>query len=106
MPALEGLEKAGYSTENFSEAMKEVLWSTAVQHGPKGAIGIFEKVATALNVQDVEGKMQEPAIIEQVYAERADRFQSSTPRVQDAVRKRMESEKLVALNLYERNLTS
>ncbi len=92
-PALSAVRRLGYKTENFSSAMQEVLWSTAVQHGPAGAARIFSQAAEKLGKQTG----QEHELIREVYALRAERFGSSSARIQAAARNRMETEKNIAL---------
>lgn len=96
-PALDAVRRAGYNTREFSTAMKEVLFSTAVQHGPAGATRIFSQAAENVGLTPGQQKQQEKAIISEVYNLRADRFGSSTPQIQAAARERMETEGRMAL---------
>lgn len=96
-PALDAVRRAGYNTREFSTAMKEVLFSTAVQHGPVGATRIFTQAAENVGVTPGSQKQQEKAIISEVYSLRADRFGSSTPQIQAAARERMRTEGMMAL---------
>lgn len=98
-PALAAVRRAGYNTGDFSPAMKEVLFSTAVQHGPMGASRIFEQAADNVGLQTSPSsqKGQEKAIISEIYSLRANRFGSSTPQIQAAAKRRMEEEKYLAL---------
>lgn len=97
-PALEAVAKNTPLDENkISSAMQEVLWSTAVQHGPAGAARIFGRAA------EMSGKSQgasyDKKLINNVYDIRAEQFGSSTESVQDAVRNRLQREKKLALNM-------
>lgn len=96
-PAREALEDYGYKTKDFSPAMREVLFSTAVQHGPAGAARIFSQAADQVGLRPTSQRTQERDIIEEVYSLRADRFGSSTPQIQAAARRRMEEEGRLAL---------
>ncbi len=97
-PALDAIaEKTPMNGERISSVMQEVLWSTAVQHGPNGAARIFNR-ATA-KAGDHEDKNYDKRVINNVYAIRAEQFGSSTEAVQDAVRNRMHREKNLALNM-------
>lgn len=96
-PALNAVSQAGYNVNEFSPAMKEVLFSTAVQHGPAGAARIFSQAADIVGINPVSQRSQEKAIISEVYNLRADRFGSSTPQIQAAARRRMEEEGSMAL---------
>lgn len=96
-PALDAVRRAGYNTREFSTAMKEVLFSTAVQHGAAGATRIFSQAAENVGLNPGSQKQQEKAIISEVYTLRADRFESSTPQIQAAARERMRTEGMMAL---------
>ena len=88
----------GLDVTNMSQATQEVLWSTAVQHGATGGARIFAQAAQAAMVAgDSSAPGFEHRLIEEVYAERSDRFASSTQRVQNAVRSRFQTEKQLAL---------
>ena len=48
-PALQAVsQRTGLSGEHMSPALQEVLWSTAVQHGPNGAARIFSRAMAGL----------------------------------------------------------
>lgn len=72
-----------------NSALQDVMWSTSVQHGGKGASSIFNKVYK-------EG-MSEEDLIKAVYAERSTKFGRSTDSVQASVKKRFEDEQKRAL---------
>ncbi|WP_139904685.1 vgrg protein [Clostridium thermarum] len=94
--AAEGLrEKYNFDISNRSTALKNVLWSTVVQHGVKGAIGIFSK--TDLTAGD-------DTIISQVYDERQRvnvHFKSSSASIRKSVYNRFEKERAEALALLQ-----
>ncbi len=100
VPALSAINKgSSLSEQGISSVMREVLWSTAVQHGPAGAARIFNR---ALNsVGDENMKNFDEKLIKSVYAQRAEQFGSSTPAVQSAVRNRMQQEKNLALAMLK-----
>ncbi len=97
-PALAAISKQTSMDENkISSVMQEVLWSTAVQHGPSGAAKIFTRAtASAGNHED---ENFDKRMINNVYDIRASQFGSSTEAVQSAVRNRMNEEKNLALNM-------
>lgn len=95
-PAFTSIRRSGYQPERFSAAMKEVLFSTAVQHGPAGATRIFARAAENLGLSPDNQRAQEPQLIREIYAIRADQFGSSTPQIQLAARSRMERESRLA----------
>ena len=86
--------------ENISEALQEVIWSTAVQHGVSGASRIFKRATARLEGQE-GGKDYEKKLISQVYSIRGGQFGSSSPQVQAAVQNRFREEKMLALQLAE-----
>lgn len=97
-PALEAVAKNTPLDENrISSAMQEVLWSTAVQHGPAGAARIFGRAAEMTGKS--QGAAYDKKMINNVYDIRAEQFGSSTESVQDAVRNRLQREKKLALNM-------
>lgn len=104
-PALKAIaERTGLELENISPAMSEVIWSTAVQHGPAGAARIFDRA------DDLSGKPDDPSyerkLISNVYKIRANQFGSSTSQVQAAVRNRFRQEQQLALNMLDAGGTS
>lgn len=92
------LKQTGLDFENAPPALREVLWSTSVQHGPTGAARIFNKVIDRF-VGRSEGTEFNSQLIEGVYDTRKGQFGSSTKRVQDAVISRLNREKSIALNM-------
>lgn len=97
-PALEAIvQRTGLEAESLSPAMREVIWSTAVQHGPAGAARIFDRA------DDLSGKPEDAAyerkLISNVYRIRAGQFGSSTSQVRAAVRSRFKEEQQLALNM-------
>lgn len=97
-PALNAIEqRTGLSAANISPAMREVIWSTAVQHGPAGAARIFER-ADAMSGKSSESAY-ERKLINNVYSVRAGQFGSSSKQVRQAVLNRFREEKQLALNM-------
>ena len=103
-PALESIvQRTGLEMDKISPAMSEVIWSTAVQHGPAGAARIFDRA------DDASGKPNQPGyerkLISNVYKLRAGQFGSSSSQVQEAVRNRFREEKTLALNMLNDSQT-
>ncbi|EPR35719.1 hypothetical protein dsat_1823 [Alkalidesulfovibrio alkalitolerans DSM 16529] len=95
-PALSGiLERLDLSEAQLPKALREVIFSTAVQHGPSGAQSIFARVAERL--QETGGAAFFRQLIDSVYDERGNHFGGSTERVRDAVLSRFTREKALAL---------
>ncbi|WP_294345964.1 VCBS repeat-containing protein [uncultured Clostridium sp.] len=89
------LKNYNFNIEEHSWALKNVLWSTAVQHGANGAVNIFRTVGLDRNERD---------LIIAIYDERSkvDKyFYSSSKEVQEAVKKRFEREKNDALAMLK-----
>jgi hypothetical protein len=85
--------------ESISPAMREVIWSTAVQHGPAGAARLFDR-ADGMSGKET-GPAYERRLISNVYALRAGQFGSSDGEVQDSVARRFVQEKKLALNMLD-----
>jgi LysM repeat protein len=91
----EGLVK-GLDFSKRSQTLNDVLWSTAVQHGPAGASKLIQK---ALAGKDVS-KMNDSDIARAIYAERGRKrsdgklayFPSSSQQVQNGVANRFKNE--------------
>lgn len=99
-PALDAIERStGIDSSSLSAAMREVIWSTAVQHGPAGAAKIFARA------DDLSGKASEATyerkMISNVYSLRANQFGSSSRSVREAVQSRFRQEKQIALNMLD-----
>lgn len=90
----------GVDVTKRSYALREVLWSTAVQHGPGGAEHIFSQ---AIDNADVAASSQDfdKTVIEQVYRIRSQKFFRHTKRVREAVQSRFKDEKTTALALLD-----
>lgn len=99
-PALEAIEqRTGIDASSLSAAMREVIWSTAVQHGPAGAARIFARADDLSGKHDDAG--YERKMINNVYNVRAGQFGSSTSQVRDAVRNRFRQERQLALKMLD-----
>jgi len=94
-PAVEEIaERTGVDIAQYPKAIKEVLWSTAVQHGPNGAAKIFTK---AIGKSQSNGGIQMPQLIKSVYSMRAGQFGSSSSDIRSSVLDRFRHEGRVAL---------
>jgi hypothetical protein len=100
-PALDAVTRtAGIDPAKLSPAMQEVLWSTAVQHGPAGAARIFNRAVSKGGFDDMQAERK---LIDTVYAIRSEQFGSSTEQVRAAVRSRLKQEKALALDMLKTN---
>lgn len=92
-------ERTGLDPKQLSPAMREVIWSTAVQHGPAGAARLFDRANSLSGEQD--DPAYERKLINNVYKLRAGQFGSSSTQVQAAVQNRFREERLLALNMLD-----
>ena len=97
-PALDSIaQRTGLNPDKIPTAMREVIWSTSVQHGPSGAARIFERA------HNMSGSPSDPAyernLINNVYNIRVGQFGSSDSNIQAAVANRFKQEKALALNM-------
>ncbi len=96
LPALREIEEqTGVDLGQSPKAVQEVLWSTAVQHGPNGAAKIFSKAVG--RARQKSGSVAAARLIGSVYAMRAGQFGSSPADIREAVRNRFKSEGKLAL---------
>ena len=91
LPALQEIsERTGLDISKAPRAVQEVLWSTAVQHGPRGATRIFSKAVS--KAQSKDGGLKTAQLIDSVYALRAGQFGGSGPEIMAAVQSRFKEE--------------
>ncbi len=96
MPALREIaDRTGVDIAQAPKALKEVLWSTAVQHGPRGATKIFEKAIGKSQAKN--GGIHAAQLINSIYNMRAGQFGSSTADIRMAVHNRFRQEGKIAL---------
>ncbi|MCL1939030.1 MAG: hypothetical protein FWG04_00005 [Desulfovibrionaceae bacterium] len=108
-PAMRGIaESTGLVFEKMPKALQEVLFSTAVQHGPSGATRIVSQAVQRVGAQKLQSddgkkpaaaKKAEEQLITQIYNLRAGQFISSTAQVQSAVRNRLKQEMREAIQM-------
>ncbi len=99
-PAAEEIERrTGINIDKQPKALQEVLWSTSVQHGPKGAANLF---CRAIDKGDyTEENLKPEALIESIYNMRGKQFGSSTSAVRASVRRRFSEEKEMAIAMLD-----
>jgi hypothetical protein len=83
--------KLGLNIDERSKTLRDVVWSTAVQHGPNTSV--FKRAITKAGGPSASDK----DIINAIYDERGTRFPSSTPNVQASVKRRFKNERSNAL---------
>jgi hypothetical protein len=101
LPALEEIrERTGVDIGSQPKALREVLWSTAVQHGPGGAVRLF---CRAIENGGKSENLSTRQVIDDLYAARSGQFGGSTSDVQAAVRRRFQEERRLALTMLTGN---
>ncbi|MBN1142281.1 MAG: hypothetical protein JXB25_10895 [Deltaproteobacteria bacterium] len=94
------LQQTGLDFEQAPQALQEVLWSTAVQHGATGAARIFAQAAERFAATG--GAASDPqGLIRDIFAIRATRFGSSPEAVRNAVANRFSQEQSSALAMLD-----
>ncbi len=108
-PAREKIrEMTGLDIETTKPALREALFSTAVQHGATGAARIFNAaIDKFLNKSEagqagVGTKSFEQALVSEVYSKRQNQFGGSTEAVRQSVRGRLQQEKDMVLAMMEK----
>jgi len=93
----------GMDVSNKSQALREVLWSTAVQHGAHGATDIFVTAADNLQAKGTSPTTQnfDRSMIDEVYKLRSGQFGGQGSRVRAAVQNRLQNEKATAVAMLE-----
>ncbi|MBF0480837.1 MAG: hypothetical protein HQK81_11810 [Desulfovibrionaceae bacterium] len=94
----------GMDVANKSQALREVLWSTAVQHGAHGATDIFVTAADNLQAKGTTPTTQnfDRSMIDEVYKLRSTQFGGQGSRVRQAVQNRLQNEKATAVAMLEK----
>lgn len=110
------LVQTGVDIETAKPALREALFSTAVQHGASGAARIFNQAidkflgkggaqsaaASAATGSVGGGKNFEQALVSEVYSKRQNQFGGSTEAVRASVRGRLKQEKDMVLAMLEK----
>jgi hypothetical protein len=89
--------ETGLDVNAHPSAVREVLWSVAVQHGPGGGADIF--IAAARRVQQSAPMAYNQALLEEIFRERERRLTRAHRSDDEALRRRLELEKSLALAL-------
>jgi hypothetical protein len=98
----------GISFEKLPPVLREVVFSTAVQHGPGGAAGIVSRAMAEVNAAKLQAggasgtsasRVEGRRLITNIYTLRAGRFASSSPGTREAVFNRLKAEMREALDM-------
>ena len=109
-PAREKIrEMTGLDIEASKPALREALFSTAVQHGASGAARIFNQAIDkflgkpgAGQAAQAGSRSFEQALVSEVYDKRSHQFGGSTAAVRQSVRGRLSQEKDMVLAMLEK----
>ncbi|MGE4293420.1 MAG: hypothetical protein AB7E32_14570 [Desulfovibrio sp.] len=94
------MAQTGVDVDSLPLAAREVLWSTAVQHGATGAAEIFGQAIAGLHVKPENSEFVHK-LIDEVYDSRKTQFGSSSRSVRASVQSRMDHEKRMALAMLD-----
>ncbi len=108
-PALEAMAgSTGLTYASIPPALQEVLFSTAVQHGPAGASGIISRAVAKVGAHRLQAAAGEEEmtrasreLIREIYNARAGKFGSSTKEVRASVQQRLRQEMRDALAMLD-----
>lgn len=78
-------------------ALREVLWSTAVQHGPSGGADIFVRAAEKAGRRD-DGSFNK-ALVEEIFRERELKLRRQPRQVLPGLKRRLKQEKSMAMTM-------
>lgn len=95
-------EDARWAIEGRSRAVRDAFWSTAVQHGPDGAVRVFRSAAR----RDEPSTLDDETLLRRVYTERGRNdgrawFPSSSPAIRQGVVRRFRDELADALTMLK-----
>ncbi len=85
------LQMTGVDINALPGPIREVLWSTSVQHGPTGASKLIAKAIDKL-ASSAEDKGFPKDLVKEIYGERSGQFSSSTGSVRKSVANRLMQE--------------
>ncbi|MDR3073278.1 MAG: chitosanase [Deltaproteobacteria bacterium] len=107
-PAMRAIaEKTGVEPANMPFALQEVVFSTAVQHGPNGATRIIARALGQVGEKTLDPGKNPPEslakshehLIRKIYDNRSGQFGSSAQSVQAAVNSRLKQEMSLAISM-------
>jgi len=107
-PAMRAIaEKTGVEFQEMPFALQEVVFSTAVQHGPNGAMRIVSRAMGQVGSSKLDPDANKPetlakaheTLIRRIYDNRSGQFRSSAESVQAAVKSRLKQEMSLAINM-------
>ncbi|WP_432737250.1 hypothetical protein [Maridesulfovibrio sp. FT414] len=97
-------EMTGVDMKSLPGPVREVLWSTSVQHGPTGASRLIAKAIDKL-ASSAEDKGFPADLVREIYGEREGQFSSSTSSVRKSVANRLKVEQNMVLAMLGEGLS-
>ncbi len=94
----------GMDIDKSPDIVREVLWSTSVQHGATGAARLFNRAIQSMPAEGEHPDFRQ--LISAVYDGRKGQFGSSTTRVQHSVQTRLAREQDLAIAMLEKETGS
>lgn len=113
-PAMRAIaENTGLDPDAMPAAFQEVVFSTAVQHGPNSASRIISRAFSQVGQNRLDPEQNEPGslakaqenFIRKIYDQRSSQFRSSTETVQAAVKNRLRQEMSEAISMLRQEWT-
>lgn len=98
------LKQTGIDMNSLPGPIREVLWSTSVQHGPTGASKLISKAIDKL-ADSAQSKGFPTDLVKEIYGERQGQFSSSTGSVQKSVANRLTSEQNMVLSMLGQGMS-
>ena len=105
------LADAGYHIEKHSKAMKDVVWSRAIQYGPYQINQMFDEACTLIlggkfNLSDVDAKYFDESMIKAIYLEvcSTPEWTNGSPSLREGLYARFRNECEDALNMLHEEL--
>ena len=99
-PAAESLGRMGLDVGRRSEALRQVVWSAAVQYGPGCVAELFQEAAWLAGADARAEELDDATLIANVYAVRAsDEWTAGSPRLRPGLRARFAAECREALGM-------
>lgn len=97
-------QRVGVGFEGAPRAIREMIWSTAVQHGPRAAAEIIDQAIRSDAVPSEIFGTALPELVSSVYLARGECFGGSSKPIRQAVRARFEREQDAILAMTENSM--
>lgn len=98
--SLKLLKEKGFDFSGRPDILQDVIWSTAVQHGPSGASDIISSLGAPKKVNSLPSK----ALINKIYDKRLTQFPNATEKEKASVVRRFTKERSDALSALKKEI--